>query len=103
MDFKVDYYRIRDIGDEVLKKQEDLVNTFGDLITIIEELNNGWAGPDYDNFKTISTTYIKELEPLTDKIQIIGECMKKASVVYEGNDSEWESQVKSIGDSKYEG
>lgn len=102
MDFKVDYYKIRDIGDEVLKQNEDLVNTFSDLIKIINELDNGWAGPDCDNFKTIATTYIKELETYTNKLQIIGQYMKDASNVYEENDTGWESQVKSIGENKYE-
>ena len=85
MDFKVDYYKIRDIGDEVLKQNEDLVNTFSDLIKIINELkelglNTNYTGPKIEvnenfNSKTfvITGTLTKYTrDEVEEKIELLG-------------------------------
>lgn len=102
MDFKVDYETLYDMGGEVIKEDENLVTLFSDLIKIIEELNAGWVGPDYENFKTISTTYIKDLKKITDEIDYIAGYMQKAANSYSEKDNGWKNTMRSIGEDQYE-
>ena len=98
MELVADYNKIRDIGDKVLIENEELVNTLSDLLKIIYEINNGWSGPDSENFQIISTKYIKNLENITNRIEYVGEFLKKASSTYQKIDTDWNSTVKKIGD-----
>ena len=98
MDLKVNYDSLNDLSEEVLVKIDDLKTSFNDLIGIIDELNGAWVGPDYENFKTISTTYIKNLSSITDELEFIGGYIGKASKVYKHNDTKWEENMKKIGE-----
>lgn len=96
MDFKVDYLRLHDIGTSLEKKNEELEENLEKLIKIIEELNTSWQGIDYDNFKGVSTTYIKNLNITTQELNYIAEYMKIASKSYQENDNGWANEVKRI-------
>lgn len=96
MDFKVDYLRLHDIGTSLAKKNEELEENLEKLIKIIEELNTSWQGIDYDNFKGVSTTYIKNLNITTQELNYIAEYMKIASKSYQENDNGWANEVKRI-------
>ena len=102
MELVVDYNKIKDIGDQVLNKNEELTSTLSEIIKIIYELSNGWSGPDCENFQIVSITYIKNLEKITNRIQYIGEFLKKASSNYQEFDTGWKSTMQEVGDTNYE-
>lgn len=102
MDFKVDYYRLNEIGTSLVQKNEELEENLEKLINIIEELNRSWQGVDYDNFKEVSTTYIKKLNVTTQELNYIGEFMKIASRNYQENDNGWANEVRKIKDKEGE-
>lgn len=102
MVIKVDYDKLDELGNEVIKQDEYLVSLFSDLLKIIVDLNDKWTGPDCENFQTISTTYIKNLESVTDKINYIGNFMKDAAKYYYEKDHGWEKSVKKIGEEQNE-
>lgn len=98
MNFKVDYFRLNEIGTSLSQKNEELEENLEKLTKIIEELNASWQGVDYDNFKEVSTTYIKNLDVTTQELNYIGEFMKIASSKYQENDNGWANEVKRIAD-----
>ena len=102
MELIANYNRIRDIGNQVLAENEELVNALSDILKIIYEITNGWEGPDSENFQIVSMTYIKNLESITNRIQYVGEFLKKASSTYQRIDTDWNSTMKKIGDIKDE-
>ena len=97
MDFKVDYIKVNEIGSNLEKENEDLISTLEDLVKIIEGLNESWQGVDYDNFKEVSTTYIKNLYFTTEELKYIGKFMQTASYTYQTGDEGWAKEVKQIG------
>ncbi len=100
MELVVNYNRINEIGNKLLVENEELVNTLSDILKIIYELKDGWDGPDCENFQIISTTYVKNLENITNRIQYVGEFLKKASNTYHNIDTKWLSSMKNMGDTK---
>lgn len=102
MDFKVDYYRLNEIGTSLVQKNEELEENLEKLINIIEKLNRSWQGVDYDNFKEVSTTYIKKLNVTTQELNYIGEFMRIASRNYQENDNGWANEVRKIKDKEGE-
>ena len=100
MDFKVDYARLYDIGDVIFANKEQLFTHLNDLVKIIDDIKNSWDGPDYENFKTTSETYIKDLQPMIDRLDYIGKYMMKSSNVYADNDNEWGTQMKRFREEK---
>lgn len=102
MDFKVDYYRLNEIGTSLVQKNEELEENLEKLINIIEKLNRSWQGVDYDNFKEVSTTYIKKLNVTTQELNYIGEFMRIASRNYQENDNGWANEVRKIKDKESE-
>ena len=101
MDFKVDYNALKDLGGEVKKQNDNLESLFKDLIGLIDELDTGWVGPDCENFKSISTKYIKDLNRITAEIGYIGSYLENTSEVYSNNDNNWQLSMKKIGDDGY--
>lgn len=102
MDFKVDYNLLDELGSNIIKEDENLVNLFSELLKIIKELNNGWVGPDCENFQIISSNYIKDLEKVTNEIDYIATYMRKAASSYSENDNNWKETVSRIGEDQDE-
>lgn len=101
MDFKVDYNALGELGEEVVKQNDNLESLFKDLIDLINDLDTGWVGPDCENFKSIATKYIKDLNRITSEIGYIGNYMENTSKVYSNNDNNWQLNMKKIGDDRY--
>ena len=97
MVFRVDYVKLNEISKKLEEHTEDLYNTFEDAIKIVENLNNSWKGTDYDNFKEVSTTYIKNLYKSIDELNYIASFLNTASNTYSKNDNEWAKDLKKIG------
>ena len=102
MDFKVDYARLYDLGDVMLDNKTQLVDKLCDLVKIIDDIKSSWDGPDYENFKTTAETYIKNLEPMTQKLEYISRYMIKSSNVYSENDNDWGSKMKRFREERLE-
>ena len=89
MDIKVDYDKLYDLGAGVIATDEELVTSFNDLLELLEELENGWSGVDYENFKTIAANYIEEQKDLIEQIDFVGKFMQHASTVYSTSNENW--------------
>jgi uncharacterized protein YukE len=98
MDIKVNYNSLNEISVNVLNQTENLKSLFSDMLGIIDGLDAGWVGPDSENFKTISTTYINNLSSITDELEFIGSYIGIASKVYANNDNKWHEKMKKIGE-----
>ncbi len=96
MDFKVDYYRIFDIGDALEVENNEFKELLDNLIKNIEELGASWEGADYENFKENATTYIKNLENTYNELDYIAKFIKKSSNVYSDSDEAWAKNMKEI-------
>lgn len=96
MDITVDYDKLEELGEDVIRQNEDLNKDFQDLIKIIDELSTGWNGLDYESFKSISTTYIKKLENITNEIEYLGKFIISSATTYSINDCYWEDSIKKI-------
>ena len=97
MDFKVDYIKVDEIGNNLEKQDEDLAESFEDLLKIIDKLKDSWDGIDYNNFKATSCEYILGLNGLIGELDYLAKFMKKASKTYSDNDLGWLEKVKKIG------
>ena len=98
MDVKVNYDKLYDLGAGVEYVDEELVNLFNDLLKILEDMERGWNGVDYNNFKTIAATYIEEQKDMLDQIDFIGKFMKHASTVYSNSNENWGKSMKKLGE-----
>lgn len=94
--FEVDYEKLEDKGNKVLKYNEDLKSYFSDLKNIIDNLKDCLGDDEYESFKDISFEYIDSLTNITSEIEYTGKFFNKASKVYSNNNEQWGRQMKIV-------
>ena len=98
MEIKVDYGKLNENGNDIVKNNEALLTEFNNLLQIIDKMKASWDGTDYNNFKTTAVTYIEEQKEMVDKINFMGKFMIYASGSYEQMNEHWGEKMKRIGE-----
>jgi len=93
-----DYDKIETIGNNLLNKKNDLDKQFSDLTKIItDDINRGWSGEVYEQFKGKSLTYIKNLDKTLNDLNYVGEYLSKASRTYGVIDDDFGQNMRKAG------
>lgn len=98
MKITADYEKIGNIGNQILAKKDDLDKQLKDLMKIItEDINKGWSGDVYEQFKGKSLTYIENMNNTLNDLNYIGEYLGKASRTYGVIDDDFGHNMKKAG------
>ena len=98
MEVRTDYEKLYDVGSDVVKNNEDLLNEFNKLLEILDDMQNHWDGTDFSNFKTTAVEYINNQRDLISELDFMGKYMTYASGVYRNINETWGEKMKRIGE-----
>ena len=98
MRINADYEKIGNIGNNILNKKDELERQLSDLMKIIsDDINRGWSGEVYEQFKGKSLTYIKNLDKTLNDLNYVGEYLNKASRIYGVIDDDFGHNMRKAG------
>ena len=102
MYLKAKYDVIQNVGNNFVKKSDDIDTTLNEIKSLLDELETYWSGEDYDNFKNSYLTSINKANVTMIELNAIGHSLTKVGIVYSLVDNDFYDEIESMRKRKYE-
>ena len=94
MDLKVDYARMRDLGNQVVEQAGEFQTDLNSIKNVNSQLASYWEGQDASKYSTAVTEQAREMQKLSDLINDIGLFLIKIGEAYRQASEDNESGVR---------
>lgn len=94
MDLKVDYARMRDLGNQVVEQAGEFQTDLNSIKNVNSQLASYWEGSDASKYSTAVSAQVSEMQKLSDLINDIGLFLIKIGEAYRQASEDNESGVR---------
>ena len=94
MDLKVDYERMRDLGNQVVEQAGEFQTDLNSIKNVNSQLASYWEGKDASKYSTAVAAQVSEMQKLSDLINDIGLFLIKIGEAYRQASEDNESGVR---------
>ena len=98
MYIKAEYKNISSLGEYLVSRAEDYKKDVDDMIGKLEELENYWSGPDYDNYKEVYKVYLQNIKTTYIELNAFGNALMKVSSLYSEQDNKFGNTMRKMVD-----
>ena len=97
MYIKAEYKNISSLGEYLVSRADDYKKTVDNMISKLEELENYWSGPDYDNYKEVYKVYLQNIKTTYIELNAFGNALKKVGSIYGETDENFGETMRKMG------
>ena len=94
---KAKYENIDSIGTFLIEESSEFNRKIDDMISKIEKLETYWSGPDYENYKVVYETYLKNLKTTYIELNAFGNAIKRVSYYFGDVDMDFGLRMRKLG------
>jgi uncharacterized protein YukE len=99
---KAKYENIDSIGDYLVEEASEFNRKIEDMISKLENLELYWSGPDYENFKKVYGTYLRNLKTTYIELNAFGNALRKVSYYFGEVDVDFGLRMRKMGNQNEE-
>jgi uncharacterized protein YukE len=97
MYLKVDYQNVGSIGSYFVEQSHELNKRLDTMNNLLDELASYWKGPDYDNYKEVYGTYLKNCKTSSIELNAIGNALSRIGYYYGEADMDFGIKTREMG------
>ncbi len=94
---RADYEMISSLSEYLITMADEYKEIINDMMSKLDELENYWSGPDYENYRESYKSYLRDIKTTYVQLNAYGNALKKVSGFYSDIDVKFGEAMKRFG------